>query len=307
MDSLCGMLHNALMQSDEISVFVAVLEAGSFVGAARRLAMPPSTVSARVAALEKRLGMTLIQRTTRQLRPTAAGERYFEECRLALRRLAAAEEELTASAASAAGLLRITAAVDIAQSLLPPIIAGFRQAYPETRLELIVTDRIVDLIADGIDLAIRVGPLRDSGLITRAFVSGPSGLFASAAYVKRRGVPKRVEDLAGHDLIAFTRMPGGTLKMMRGNQPVDIPVRGALACDDMMTVRALIELDQGIGFLPPFLAEDASTPLVRVLPQLSHRATGLFFVYPAQRYVPQRVRNFITFATAQRRRQRATS
>src|SRR5262245_1352469 len=112
------------MRHDEIAVFVAVMEALSFVGAARALGTPPSTVSARVAALEQRLGVTLIQRTTRKLRPTDAGQRYFEECRRALRQLEAAEEQLTDDARGDSGTLRLTAAVDVAQTVLPPVIAG---------------------------------------------------------------------------------------------------------------------------------------------------------------------------------------
>lgn len=290
------MVHNLRMRIDEVETFVAVLEAGSFVGAARRLNMPPSTVSARIAALEQRLGVTLILRTTRKLRPTEAGLRYFEECQLALRQLQAAEEQLTDSTRGATGRIRLTAAVDIAQSLLPPVIAGFRAAYPGIRIELIVTDRIVDMIAEKIDLAIRPGPMRDSSLIARAFHRGETGLFASAAYLKRRGTPKRIADLAGHDFIGFSRLPG-KLRMLRGNRPVDLDFTGAVACDDMMTARALIEEDLGIGLLPAFLAAESQVPLVRVLPQLSHVVKGVFFVYPAQRFVPQRVRNFIAFAT----------
>src|SRR5688572_15685230 len=263
------------MRFDEISVFVAVMEAGSFVGAARHLGAPPSTVSARVAALEQRLGATLIQRTTRKLRPTDMGQRYFEECRVALRQIETAEERLTDSAKGDAGTLRLTAAVDVAQSVLPPLIAGFRAVYPRMSVDLVVTDRMLDMIAEGIDLAIRPGPLRDSSLITRAFVTGETGLFASAAYVKRRGAPKHIEDLEKHDIVGFSRLPG-KLRMQRGNRQIDLSFDGMVTCDDMTTVRALVELDLGIGFLPPFLADQASVPLVRVLPMLSHQISGLF-------------------------------
>ena len=291
----------ARMRLDAIEIFVAVMEAGSFVGAARRLGVPPSTVSARVAALERRLGVTLIQRTTRQLRPTDAGQRYFEECRLALRQLESAEEELGDSQRGESGRIRLTSAVDIAQTLLPPVIAGFRSAYPGVRVELVVTDKILDMIAEKIDLAIRPGPMRDSSLIARAFHQGPTGLFASAAYLKRHGMPKSVTELEKHQIVGFSRMPG-KLRMMRGNRQVELKFEGMVSCDDMMTARALVEEDLGIGFLPAFLAEEAKVPLIRVLPELAHQISGIFFVYPAQRFVPQRVRNFIAFATGEHRR-----
>lgn len=192
-------------------------------------------------------------------------------------------------------MLRLTAAADIAQSVLPPLIAGFRAAYPRMKVDVVVTERLVDMIGEGIDLALRPGPLRDSNLITRVFMTGPMGLFASAAYLKRRGIPQRVAELKLHDVVAFSRMPG-KLKMREGGRQVDLPFEGMVACDDMMTVRALVELELGIGLLPGFLAEQASSRLIRVLPQLSHQMSGLFFAYPAQRFVPQRVRKFIDFA-----------
>ena len=192
-------------------------------------------------------------------------------------------------------MLRLTAASDIAQSALPPVIAGFHAAYPRIKIDLVVTDRIVDMIADGIDLAVRPGPLRDSNLIVRAFMSGPTGLFASAAYLKRRGTPQRIEDLERHDVVGFSRMPG-KLEMRRAGRRVDLKFEGMVACNDMMTVLALVERDLGIGFLPGFLAAQSTAPLVRVLPHLSHRVSGLYFAYPAQRFVPQRVRRFIDFA-----------
>ena len=287
------------MRFDEISIFVAVVEAGSFVGAARQLGAPPSTVSARINMLEQRLGVTLIQRTTRRLRTTDAGQRYFEDCRKALRQLEVAEELVTEAERGDAGVLRLTAASDITQSALPPLIAGFRAAYPRTKVELVVTDRFVDMITDRIDLAIRPGPLRDSSLITRAFITGQNGLFASAAYLKSRGMPQCIEDLGQHDIVSFSRMPG-KLEMRRGGRRVDLKFEGMVVCDDMMTVRALVERDLGIGFLPGFLAARASAPLVRVLPQLSHRISGLYFAYPAQSFVPQRVRRFIDFAAQER-------
>lgn len=277
-------------------MFVAVVEAGSFVGAARRLEAPPSTVSARVIALERRLGVTLIQRTTRKVRITDAGRRYFEDCRRALRELEFAEEAVKEASGGDSGVLRLTAAADIAQSVLPPLIAGFRAIYPQIKVDLLVTDRVVDMIEEGIDLAVRPGPLRDSSLIARVLLAGPMGLFASASYLDRRGIPQHIGDLKHHDMVKFSAMPG-KLEMRRGGRSVDLTWEGMVICDDMMTIRALLERDLGIGLLPNFLAERASSPLIRVLPQLSHRVSGLFLAYPSQRYVPKRVRGFIDFAT----------
>jgi DNA-binding transcriptional LysR family regulator len=284
------------MRIDEISVFVQVLEAGSFAGAARRLRMPASTVSAKLAALERRLGISLIQRTTRKLRVTPAGQAYFERCRAGLREIEAAEAAITSEARSLSGLLRLTAAVDIAQSLLPPIISAFRETFPMVKIELVVTDRIVDMITEGIDLAIRVGPLRDSSLVTRSFVTGPSGLFASQHYLDRRGVPVHVDDLKHHDLIGFGKPWAHPLPMLMGNRNVSVDLSGDLTCDDLLTVRTFVAMGLGIGFLPAFFADQQR--LVRVLPALRSPLTGLYFAYPAQKFVAARVKRFITFAAA---------
>lgn len=282
------------MRIDEISVFIQVLETGSFSGAARLLRMPATTVSAKVAALERRLGLTLIRRTTRRLRATPEGQAYFERCRSALLEIETVEAELCAESAGMGGKLRLTASVDIAQALMPPVIAAFRAAYPAVAVDLVVTDRVVDLVADGIDLAVRVGPLRDSSLIARSFVAGPSGLFASRSYLDRRGTPASLEELKHHDLIAISKPWARPLKMLEGDRTVRIDLSGGLACDDLLTVRTLVAMGLGISFLPGYLADQIG--LVRVLPDLRSPFTGLYFAYPAQKFVPARVKEFIGFA-----------
>lgn len=294
MEGLCRSLYNVFMRIDEIGVFVSVIEAGSFAGAARRLGVPATTVSAKVAALERRLGITLIQRTTRKLRATPAGQGYFQRCRAALREIEAAEGDLLAEATGLNGVLRLTASVDMAQTLLPPLIGTFIEAYPTVSVDLIVTDRVVDMVEEGIDLAVRVGPLRDSSLITRSFVSGPSGLFASQAYLERHGMPAGLEELREHQMIGFTKPWARPLPMLSGSRKVSIELSGRLACDDLLTVRTLVAMGYGIGFLPGYLAEQSG--LVRVLPALRSLLTGLYFTYPAQKFVPSRVRHFIDHA-----------
>lgn len=288
------------MRIDEISVFINVLDAGSFTAAAKRLGMPATTVSAKVAALERRLGLTLIRRTTRKLHATPEGQAYFERCRNALRDIKAVETELQAASSGMGGQLRLTASVDIAQTLLPPVIAAFRNAYPSVALDFIVSDRVSDLISENIDLAIRVGPLRDSSLITRAFVTGPSGLFAAQRYLDRRGIPACVEDLEHHDMIGIRKPWAQPLVMMAGDRKITLTLSGGLACDDMLTVRALVARELGISFLPGYLAQQLG--LVRVLPELTSPFTGLYFVYPGQKFLPARVGAFINLALSTVRR-----
>jgi len=284
------------MRIDEVKVFVRVLEAGSFVAAARLLGMPTTTVSAKVAALEQRLGVTLIQRTTRKLRATPSGQLYFERCRIGLREIEAAEDALAPDADSPVGTLRMTFPIALARVLLPPILAGFRKAVPEVKVDILVTDREVDLVGERIDLAVRVGPLRDSSFVARLFLHGAGGFFASAKYLKRRGTPKTLDDLAGHEIIG--RAGPRPVRMAVGRASVEVKPEAMITCDDFNLARALIAMDAGIGYLPTVLAAGGrgEQPLVRVLPEYSVPPTGLYFVYPNQKFVPARVKSFIAFA-----------
>jgi DNA-binding transcriptional LysR family regulator len=158
------------MDLDAVAVFVKVVEAGSFSGAARLLNMPKTTVSAKIAALEKRLRVKLIQRTTRKLRVTEAGTKYFHHCAKAVREMELGEAALQSTQGEPAGVLRVTAPVDIGHLLLPRITRAYLAKYPGTTVELLVSNRIVDLIGEGVDLAIRAGTLQDSSLIARRFL-----------------------------------------------------------------------------------------------------------------------------------------
>ena len=155
---------------DEILVFVKVVEGGSFSAAARRLGMPKTTVSAKVAGLERRLGVNLIQRTTRKLRMTEAGEQYFHHCAIAIREVELGEAALQSAKGKPSGVLKITAPVDLGHTILPRIARAYAAKYPDVSLELIVTNRTVDLVGEGVDLAIRSETvLKDSSLIARRF------------------------------------------------------------------------------------------------------------------------------------------
>ncbi|HVL55314.1 MAG TPA: LysR family transcriptional regulator [Burkholderiaceae bacterium] len=288
------------MDLDSIAVFVKVVQAGSFSQAARLLGMPNTTVSAKVARLEKGLGVTLIRRTTRKLHVTPAGQAFFERCLRGLSEIATAQAELSAASAEPRGALRLTAPGDVAYSLLPGIASRYLRTYPQVRLEIIVANRLVDLVGEGVDLAIRGGELRDSTLIARRFITLEFGLWASRGYVARRGTPRSPAELASHDVIAFVRRSGQPIRMSDGRQHFELPTGGRLIVDDLETLRALVLKDNGIGVLPHFLTRQraADRALVRVLPDWSWAAGALSFVYPNQPFVPTNVRAFIDVALA---------
>ena len=286
------------MELDGIAIFVKVVQAGSFSGAARLLGVPNTTVSAKVARLEKRLGVTLIQRTTRKLNITPAGQAYFERCVRGLEEIEVAEAEVSLSAAEPRGLLRITAPGDVAMVMLPPIVSRFLKRYPRTRVEVVVANRVIDLVAEGVHLAIRAAALRDSTLIARRFMPFSGGLWASRAYLQRKPAPKAPAQLDQHDCLVFPRFSAQPLRLTDGRSTLEIGPKGRLAVDDPQTLRNFILQGDGIGTLPGYLARD--TPLVRVLPRWTWMSGALSFVYPGQRFVPANVRAFIDIALASR-------
>jgi len=293
MEYLCYLMHNSAVDLNAIAVFVKVVQAGSFNGAARLLGMPNTTVSAKVARLEKRLGVTLIHRTTRKLNLTPQGREYFERCVKGLEEIEAGESLLT-SGTEPSGLLRITAPGGVAQHVLPPIVSGYLRAYPKVRIELIVTNRIVDLVGEGVDLAIRAGELRDSTLVARPFMDEIVGLWASPAYLTRRGMPSTPEELARHTILSFSRARDA-LRLSSGRRRVEVKPDWVVAADDLETLRAFILRGDGIGLMPDYLARD-DLPLARVLPDWAWSRGALTFVYPGRRYVRPTVRTFIDAA-----------
>jgi DNA-binding transcriptional LysR family regulator len=281
------------MDLDGIAIFVKVVQAGSFSGAARLLGVPNTTVSAKVARLEKRLGVTLIQRTTRKLHITPAGRAYFERCVRGLEEIESAEAEVSLAAAEPRGLLRVTAPADVAQAMLPPIVSRFLARYPRTRVEVRVANRVVDLVAEGVHLAIRAAALRDSSLVARRIVPFSAGLWASRAYLQRKGAPKAPAELEQHDFLVFPRF-SAPLQLTDGRHRIAAKPASRLAVDDPSTLRNFLLQGDGIGMLPDFVAR--GTGLVRVLPKWTWASGALSFVYPGQRFVPANVRAFIDTA-----------
>ncbi|MGH7844593.1 MAG: LysR family transcriptional regulator [Candidatus Binatia bacterium] len=286
------------MDLDGIAVFVKVVQAGSFSQAARLLGMPNSTVSAKVSLLEKRLGVTLLQRTTRKLHLTQNGEAYFRRCVHALEELQVAESELATAQREPQGLLRLTAPVDTGRSLLPSLVSRFLERYPQMGVDLRVTNRVLDLVAEGIDLAIRAGRLKDSRLIAKRFALGYFALWASSSYLKKYPAPSHPRELSQHECVKFSLFKDDGFALTDGKENVRKAVSGRLLADDFEVVKSLALLGKGIALLPSFLcAEEAKQEkLVRVLPGWHGEAVTVSLVYPKQRFVSPKVRAFISVA-----------
>lgn len=289
-----NILHNSLMQLEGIDVFVEVVDARSFARAAERLRMPPATVSAKIARLEENLGISLIQRTTRRMHVTAAGEAYYRHCIRAVAAMRDAEQELTARSAEPSGCLRLTAPVDLSQFILPPIVERFLAQWPKTSVEIIVTNRRVDLLAEGIDLAIRAGRLQDSRLTARKLLVAQFGLWASPDYLARHGTPHRPADLANHSFIGLVhRLPIG-VKLRSGSKTLALPQAPRILCDDIASIRIYVERGNGIGLLPNAFGLESG--LVRIFPDYCSETGTASLVYPAQKFVPPAVKAFIATA-----------
>ena len=281
------------MDLNRVSAFVRVVHDGSFTAAAKSLGLPKSSISRSVAQLEQDLGIRLLHRTTRQLHLTDAGAAFFERVARALTDIDEATVAATDTQAEPSGTVRVTAPVDLGVFALAPIVARFIRKHPKIRVDLQLTGRVVDLVAEGFDLAVRAGPLRDSSLIARRVGDLQSVPYASPKYLARRGQPKTVAELAKHDCVLF-RSTGGTAKWELTNvhgTKESVDVTGSVATDDMSFVRAAVMSGCGVGLLPSFLCARAehSGRVIRVLPDWAFNSAVLHLAYPSSRFVPQRV------------------
>ena len=277
---------------NRVAVFLRVVELQSFTAAAEALGLPKSSVSRSVARLEEELGVQLLQRTTRTVQLTDAGRLYFDESSRALSALEEARERLSQLDARPQGAVRITAPVDLGALVLASLASRFVRRTPGITLEFILTGRIVNLVEEGVDLAVRAGPLRDSSLIARRVNGLEAWLFASPAYLDARGTPSSLADLAGHDCVLFRPKRGtGEWTLIGPGGETRITVQGPIAADDYTFAREAVLAGAGIGLLPAVQCEQdvARGRLVRLLPAYSGPSAPLHVVWPASRHVPKRV------------------
>lgn len=288
----------AFMNLNEIAIFVKVVETGSFTGAARALEMPKSTVSARLSSLEKRLGVTLIRRTTRKLHVTDAGRAYYEQCLLAISQIMEAEEVVTHGQSIPQGLLRVTAPIELGVALLPHVIEEFNKKYPEVNLEIILSDKTVDLVSEGIDIGIRTGHLKDSTLIAKKLGMIYFAPFASPKYLKKNSEVKKPKDLEGHCLIPFTSIGSEEWQLVSPKEKQTVKLEKRMIMNDLNLIKALAVSGMGIALIPTFLCyqEVKSGKLVRILNNWRSELRPVHFVYPSQKFVAPKIKAFIEVA-----------
>ncbi len=275
-------------------VFARVVHAGSFTTAAAELGMPKSTVSRKVSELEERLKARLLQRTTRKLSLTDAGRTFYDHCVRIVGEIEDAERAVSRLQATPRGLLRVTAPVNT--TFLGPIVSDYLKRYPEVRLELFCTARVVDLIEERFDLAIRTGALADSTLIAKSLGTAQWLLVATPGYLKKHGHPRAPADLKSHACLLFgVGTDSTTLRFENAEGPTQVDVFARLMVSDMDVLHAAATAGLGIALLPSFrCVEDLPTRrLMRVLSDWNAPSTPVHVVYPSTRLVSPKVKTFV--------------
>jgi DNA-binding transcriptional LysR family regulator len=280
------------MDLNRIAVFVSVVERGGFSAAAKSLGLPKSSVSRSVALLEKDLGVRLLHRSTRKVSLTNAGQAFYERAASGVGALQRATSDVSDMDAAMRGTIRLTVPVDAGVWLVAPVVAAFVKRHPHVYVDVQLTSRVVDLVEEGVDLALRAGRVTTASLIARKLGSIDSALYASRRYVERRGTPETVADLAAHPAVMFRPTDGRVtwnLVGPRGATPAD--VTGPVSSDDFSFVRRAVMGGVGIGRLPLFLCAHAVKrgTVVRVLPAYRIPGAPLQLVYASARHPPQRV------------------
>jgi DNA-binding transcriptional LysR family regulator len=281
---------------DELAIFTAIIDAGSLVHAARRLRRSPPAVTRALSSLEDRIGLRLVDRTTRRLAPTEAGSALAERARALL---ADYDAVLVASQAPVRGVLRITAPVQFGRRHVAPIVSAFLNKYPDVRVELSLNDRNLDLIEEGLDLAVRIGPLADSSLVAREVGSVRRVVVASPAYLARHGVPRAPADLATHDTIfGMARSPAREWRFGPSPRGPTVRLAPRLLVDDVEAQLQAAQAGRGIARVLSYQVRDevASGTLVRLLQDYEPAPLPVQLVTLSRSHVAPKVRAFLDSA-----------
>jgi DNA-binding transcriptional LysR family regulator len=281
-----------------MQAFVAVVDAGSFVKAAEALNLSKAAVSRYIGELESRLGVRLLHRTTRKLSTTEDGEIFHTRCRELLAVVDEAEGEITAHAGEAAGQLKVNVPVTFGLLHLAPLWAEFMTRHPKVTLDVTLSDRVVDLVDEGYDLAVRIARLPSSSLISRKLTSTRMVLCASPTYLRDHGVPANPSEIASHAVMAYTLLSMGENWEFVGPQgSVSVRVAPRMRSNSGETCCAAALKHQGIVLQPAFLVDPhlRSGALVEVIPQYRSIELGVYAVYPTRKHVTAKVRLMIDF------------
>jgi DNA-binding transcriptional LysR family regulator len=284
-----------------LMVFATVVKAKSFSEAARRLNMPLASVSRRVAELEEQLGVRLLERSTRSLRLTEVGAEVLEYAQRSLEISEAVDSIVSNHRTTVSGALRLSAPPNISDSLLTPLLCAFHASYPNVRVHALITERYIDHIADGVDLAFRVGMLKDASLVARRLLTYRHLLVASPDYLKKATPPQKPSDLLAHPMITFSYWKpetSFTFVHVNGRDKETVTFVPTLTMNDFAGLTPVLLAGHGIGDLPPIVQPELirERRLVEVMPNWHFPAFDLSLVRLSNRFVPRPVRLFTEFA-----------
>lgn len=291
------MQDNSVRDLNELAVFAHVVERGGFTAAADAIQLPKSNISRKIADLEKRLGVRLLERTTRKIHVTEIGNIYYQHCRRMLDEADHADLCVERAMEIPRGTLRVSASVTTGQHLLAPLATEFIAQYPEVQLELVLVNRQVDVVDEGFDLVIRIGALQDSSLVTRSLGDCGLFLFSSQEYLKARGTPQKPVDLKNHDcLVMSDRLDNNQWTLSMGDITQRLSLTPRASVNDFTTLRRMIADGAGIAILPSYMqAGDYGKRLVHILDDWTVPPIQFHAVFPSHRGASPKVRAFLDF------------
>ena len=282
----------------EMQTFCAVVDSGSFVKASEALKVSKAAVSRYISDLETRLGVRLLQRTTRRLSLTEEGILFNERCRDLLSELEEAENEVSSRGVEVSGLIRVNAPVTFGTMHLAQLWDQFHLLYPKVELDVTLSDQIVDLVDDGFDLAIRIAKLASSSLVSKQLSSTHMILCASPRYIEQYGLPKQPLDLVHHETISYSYWATGSEWHFNGPEgPNSVKIKSWMHSNSGETCVAMAIRNQGIVLQPSFLVADAISKgdLVELLPEYNAMKLGIYAVYPSRKHIPLKTRALVDF------------
>ncbi len=281
---------------NDMALFVEVVKAKGFRNAAEIVGVPNSTVSRRISNLEKAIGLRLLHRTTRKIELTEAGQIYFERCQRIVDEAKLAHEQLGTMLAQPTGVLRVSLPVDFANIYLAPIIAKFAKQYPGITFDFDLTPRVVDLVSEPFDVAIRMGNPPNSNLIARQLAVLPCYVYASPNYIKQYGEPKHPSDLAKHECLMFRSSKGSTWTLNNKSESIDVSIKGRFQVNSVGMIRKLVSLGMGVAVMPSeIVSEDVMNGRIqRILTKWEAPSTPVYAMTET-RLLPAKTQRFIEF------------
>lgn len=285
-------------QLGAMRTFISVIQTGSFSSAARELSSSQATISKKVAALEDKIGVKLMTRSSRELSLTQAGQEYYDHCVTILQEIDEVEASVRSQVTTPKGTLRVAAPAPLARQLLAPLMGDFLQAYPDIEVNLSIEERVIDLVADGIDVAVRAKKLEDSSLVARPLFNNPLMLVATPDYLQRNGTPLHPLDLKTHNCIVYNfNRSLNNWHFQQDDNWISVPVKGVARSNSGETNLELALAGLGITQLPIWMMEKylKTGQLVQVLKDYPSDSVPINMVYPQNRYVPLKVRCFVDF------------